>query len=199
MLLAGTFLVVREAAPPTSTAGSVAAMSQGGESSEFRVDVWGAAWTQIKERPLIGGAFAGSITVTVTKYSESELLVHNDLLQLALDGGLIAAGLYLFVIIDANRRALRGYQALRRSRMADHARLLLLAFIGFDTFVVVGLFNPAMFTASISSVGFAMYVLVRLLERSTVAEDRRPGRRSRVQRPSVPDAMATAVADHTNG
>jgi O-antigen ligase len=196
VLLAGSFLVVRESAPPTSTAGSVASAARGGnESSEFRADVWGAALSKIAERPLLGSAFAGSIAVTVDKYTQSELLVHNDLLQLALDGGLLAACLYLFVIIDANRRALRGYQALRHAKMSDHGRLLLLAFIGFDAFIVVGLFNPAMFTASISSVGFAMYVLIRLLERSAVDHNRDVPRRSTKRLAPAPVAAATSVVD----
>jgi O-antigen/teichoic acid export membrane protein len=166
LLLVGGFLMVRDAAPRSSSIATVTAVAhEGNDSSAFRANVWGAALEEIAHRPLLGGQFSGSIAVHVEGYVETELLVHNDLLQLALDGGLLAAGLYLFIVIDVNRRALRGYQELRRHRLVAHRQLLLTAFIGFDAFVIVGVFNPAIFMASVSSVGFVMYALIRVLER----------------------------------
>jgi O-antigen/teichoic acid export membrane protein len=169
LLAVGAFLAVREVAPPSSSIASVTAAAEGGnESSTFRGDVWSAAVDEIAQRPLLGGQLSGSIVVTVDKYSESDLLVHNDLLQLAMDGGLPAAFLYLVVVIDVNRRALRGYQRLRGAGRGAHHQLLLTAFVGFDAFVVVGVFNPALFVPSLATVGFAMYALIRVLERVVV-------------------------------
>jgi O-antigen/teichoic acid export membrane protein len=166
------FYTVRDAAPEGSSIASVTAVADdGNDSTAFRANVWGAAVEQISQRPLLGGQLSGSIAVEVDGYVEDELLVHNDLLQLALDGGLLAAGLYVFLIVDANRRALRGYQRLRSDGLGSHHRLLLTALIGFDAFVTVGIFNPAVFMASVSTVGFATYALIRVLERVTVDEE----------------------------
>jgi O-antigen ligase len=175
LLVVGAFFGVRDAAPEGSSIATVTQVADGGnDSTAFRANVWGAAADAIAQRPFFGGQFSGSIAVEVDGYVESELLVHNDLLQLALDGGLLAAGLYLYLVIDVNRRALRGYQQLRRAGLVAHRQLLLTAFIGFDAFVTVGLFNPAVFMASVASMGFVLYSWIRVLERVAVEADDAP-------------------------
>jgi O-antigen ligase len=171
LFVVGGFLAVRDTAPEDSSIASVtAAADEGNDSTTFRADVWSAAAEEIAQRPVFGGQFSGSIAVTVEKYTDADLLVHNDLLQLAMDGGLMAAGLYVFIVIDVNRRALRGYQDLRRFGLTAHRQLLLTAFVGFDAFVTVGIFNPALFTPSVATMGFAMYAVIRVLERVTPDE-----------------------------
>jgi O-Antigen ligase len=128
---------------------------------DTRLELWSQGIEQIGTFPLVGHAFTGEMTVPISQEGlPARLALHQDYLNLALGGGVIAIGLFAVWTVFTNLAALRW---IRRARVLGNdaqASLLRVLLVGFNAWLVVAAFNSLLETVGTSAALFAIYGLM---------------------------------------
>ncbi len=128
---------------------------------DTRLDLWTQGIQEIRTSPIVGHVFTGEMTVPISIGGvTSRLALHEDYLNLALGGGMVALGLFVAWAIALNAWTLRH---LRTARMLGHdaqVSLLRVLLVGFNSWLVVAAFNPLLESVGTSMAVFAIYGLI---------------------------------------
>lgn len=112
-------------------------------NTSFRTDLLNKGIAEIGRSPLYGTNFTGELAIRTSFPGEARFAPpHNDYLQLAMGGGLIALTMYVAWFVLVNRRALKTYRYLTRTENKEQAALLRVLLVGFNGFLAGSLFNP---------------------------------------------------------
>jgi O-antigen ligase len=130
---------------------------------QTRLDFWTFAIRQIGRSPLLGSMFRGEMAVPVRLLGASgpvdRIPLHNDYLQIAYGGGIVALALFLGWAVATNVHAFRRYRvALEVSPVK--AQMIRVLLVGYDAWLVVALFNPLLLDLSLSTSLFIIYGLM---------------------------------------
>lgn len=131
---------------------------------DTRVDLWRQGIERVKASPLVGSSFAGEMTVPVSLDGRVlvQLALHNDYLELALGGGVVALALFLAWAIATNVLVVRRQAVLWRTGRREHATLLRVLLVAYNSWMCVALFNPLLQSVGTSAALFAVYGLMML-------------------------------------
>ena len=128
---------------------------------DTRLELWTQGIEQIRTSPLVGHAFTGEMTVPISQEGlPARLALHQDYLNLALGGGVVAVGLFAVWAVLTNLWTMR---RIRRARMlgnTSQASLLRVLLVGFNAWLVVAAFNSLLESVGTSAALFAMYGLM---------------------------------------
>ncbi|MDP9300908.1 MAG: O-antigen ligase family protein [Actinomycetota bacterium] len=131
---------------------------------DTRLDLWRQGIQEVASSPLVGSSFAGEMTVPVSLDGRVfvQLALHNDYLELALGGGVAALALFLGWAIATNVMVVRQQGMLWRAGRREHATLLRVLLVAFNSWMCVALFNPLLQSVGTSAALFAIYGLMML-------------------------------------
>lgn len=123
----------------------IVSVKDGGGGSG-RTDIWSVAWTIISDHPFVGVGLnqfsvvsptyvrqPGSLSGATALIVDQAIVVHNVLLQLWAETGVVGLALYLAVVaasFTAAARAARDFDAVGDAEMAGVARAVILALVG---------------------------------------------------------------------
>ncbi len=147
----------------------------GKNNTPFRRYIVKSAIAAVKAHPLLGTNFTGPISFRTpfpgaARYAPP----HNDLVQLAVSGGLIAAALYVDWLVVVNYSLARKYKMLLSENPANAAVLRVLA-IAFNVFVTTSLFNPLLDQVGIAVMFFLIYGSILTITPHDVAKGKLAG------------------------
>ncbi len=131
---------------------------------DTRLDLWRQGIQQVGSSPLVGSSFAGEMTVPVSLDGRVfvRLALHNDYLELALGGGIAALALFLGWAIATNVLVVRRHGMLWRTGRREHATLLRVLLVAYNSWMCIALFNPLLQSVGTSAALFAIYGLMML-------------------------------------
>ena len=133
------------------------------DNSDFRREMLKLGVEQVKGSPVIGANFtAGFALPTKFRAGNQVVLPHNDYLELALAGGLLALGLFLGWAASVNVLAIRRHRAQAQAGARAQAALIWTMLIGFNACLSVALFQPVLFEVGTVAVFFLMYGCMRV-------------------------------------
>ncbi len=125
---------------------------------DTRLDLWTQGIEQIRASPLVGHAFTGEMTVPIELEGvPTRLALHQDYLNLALGGGVLAVALFAAWAVATNLWTLRHIRHARMLGNGAQASLLRVLLVGFNAWLVVAAFNSLLETVGTSAALFAMY------------------------------------------
>lgn len=133
------------------------------DNSEFRREMLKLGLEQARRSPVIGANFtAGFALPTKFRAGHQVVLPHNDYLELALAGGLLALGLFLGWALGTNTFAMRRYRVMVEAGAVAQARVVWVLLIGFNACLSIGLFQPVLFEVGTVTMFFLIYGCLRL-------------------------------------
>ena len=103
-----------------------------------------------------------TVPVSLDGRTSVQLPLHNDYLQLALGGGVVAMGLFLGWAVATNVLVVRRLQMLWHADRRDHATLLRILLVAYNTWMCIALFNPLLQSIGTSAALFAIYGMLML-------------------------------------
>lgn len=113
------------------------------DNTSFRTELLNKGLAEVARRPLYGTNFTGELAIRTRFPGEARFAPpHNDYLQLAMGGGIIALSLYVAWFVTVNRLALKTYRSMARTDQNDQAALLRVLLVGFNGFLASSMFNP---------------------------------------------------------
>lgn len=128
------------------------------DNTAFRRALLKAGLAEVRRHPLVGSSFTGELGIHTNFPGEAAFAqVHNDYLQIAMGGGLVALSLYLAWVVAVNRLAGRRYRALREAGDIELANLLRVLTTGFNAFMMGSLFNPLLTSVGMAAVCFLIF------------------------------------------
>jgi hypothetical protein len=169
--------VTGERAGGTSSLGSKYFKAVGKtDNTETRAHLWGLAVDRIRRSPVVGSGFTGDVSLSVPLSGRKTAVPpHNDFLQIAMGGGLVAMFLLLGWMVTTNALVLRWCRAAAARRAEGTYRLLRLLLLGYNSFFAVALVNPVMSKVGLSASLMVVYAMMMSVGAPPVAGDR--GRR----------------------
>lgn len=133
------------------------------DNSDFRREMLRLGVDQVKESPLIGGNFTkGFALPTRFRFYGAAVLPHNDFLELALAGGLLALGLFAGWAAATNVYVLRRHRQLVDAGAEERARLVWVLLLSFNACLAVGLFQPVLFEVGTVMLFFLFFSSLRV-------------------------------------
>ena len=133
------------------------------DNSDFRREMLKLGVEQVKDSPVIGANFtAGFALPTKFRAGNQVVLPHNDYLELALAGGLVALGLFLGWAGSVNVLAIRRHRALAQAGERAQAAVIWTMLIAFNACLSVALFQPVLFEVGTVTIFFLMYGCMRV-------------------------------------
>lgn len=117
---------------------------------------------RLASEPLLGEAFAGELA-SHAKLSGQHAYVpaHNDYLELATGGGLVALALFVGWVIATNNDMVGRYYELARAGDVEQAQLLRTMLLAYNTFVLIAAANPMLSQVGLGTALFSLYALMR--------------------------------------
>jgi O-antigen ligase len=133
------------------------------DNSDFRREMLKLGVERVKASPVIGANFtAGFALPTRFTFFNRAVLPHNDFLQLALAGGLLALGLFVGWAAATNMLALRRYRQLVDAGADAHAQLVWVLLLAFNACLAVALFQPVLFEVGTVILFFLLFACMRM-------------------------------------
>ena len=133
------------------------------DNSEFRREMLKLGVEQVKASPVLGAKFTGGFALpTKFRAGNQVVLPHNDYLELALAGGLVALSLFLGWAGWVNITAIRRHRILTNAGAHGQATVLWTMLIGFNACLSVALFQPVLFEVGTVTFFFMMYCCMRV-------------------------------------
>ena len=132
------------------------------DNSDFRREMLKLGVEQLRESPVIGSNFtAGFALPTKFRVGREAVLPHNDFLELALAGGLVALGLFLGWAMATNVYVLKRHRLLVQAGADARARLVWALLLAFNACLSVALFQPVLFEMGTVTLFFLLYACLR--------------------------------------
>jgi hypothetical protein len=133
------------------------------DNSDFRREMLKLGVERVKASPVIGANFTGGFALpTRFTFFNRAVLPHNDFLQLALAGGLLALGLFVGWAAATNLLALRRHRELVEAGANTRARLVWVLLLAFNACLAVGLFQPVLFEVGTVTLFFLLFTCMRM-------------------------------------
>lgn len=134
------------------------------DNTPFRLVLLRKGMADVQKRPVLGTNFTGEIGIE-TKFPGVARFApaHNDYLQLAMAGGIVALALYLYWVQATNRAVHTSYHLLVAAGDLQSARLLRVLVTGFNAFLFSSIFNPLLAGVGIAVMFFLLYGSMTLL------------------------------------
>lgn len=131
------------------------------DNRETRARLWGLAVERIRESPVVGSGFTGDVSLTTTLSGEKTAVPpHNDFLQIAMGGGLVALLLLGGWVVATNAAVLRWCRQAATDRAEGRYRLLRLLLLGYNSFFAVALVNPVMSKVGLGATLAVVYAMM---------------------------------------
>ncbi len=142
-----------------------------GDNTPFRLVLLRKGTAEVKAHPVLGNNFAGEIGIDTNFPGIARFApAHNDYLQVAMAGGLVALSLFLYWSWATNRAVHSGYRRLVENGDIHSARLLRVLITSFNAFLFSALFNPLLAGVGIGVMFFLLYGSMSLLLHENVRE-----------------------------
>ena len=146
------------------------------DNSETRSRLWGLAVDRIRRSPVVGSGFTGDVSLTVPLSGRRTAVPpHNDFLQAAMGGGLLAMLLLVGWILTTNAIVVRWCRAAAARRAEGTYRLLRLLLVGYNSFFAVALVNPVMSKVGLSAALMVVYAMMMSVGAPPVAAEQGTG------------------------
>ena len=140
------------------------------DNTEARSTLWGGAWKEIESSPWIGSAFTDDLTLHVRlSGNELERPPHNDFLQVAMGGGVVALGLMVSWLVTAHVVARKAFRRMPTGSQEAGRRLMRICLACLDGFVGAAIFNPTMSKLGLLVVPTLAFGCLMALSRSAPA------------------------------
>jgi hypothetical protein len=134
------------------------------DNTPFRLVLLQKGTAEVRQHPVLGTNFSGEVGIETNFPGAARFApAHNDFLQLAMAGGMVALGLYVFWIMTTNRAVLRHYHQLREAGAHNSARLLRVLVTGYNAFLFSSLFNPLLAGVGVAVLFFILYSSMNVL------------------------------------
>ena len=145
-------------------------------NSTARLALWEVGMQKFAASPLIGDAFSGETTVTVYRQAGTGAPFHNpynnDYVLFLASGGAFGFCLLVGWIVWVERIAMHRYRGFVASGELQHAALMRVLLVAFNSWLTAAAFNP-LFTGMGRSVTlFSLYGLMMALGRPTTRSQR---------------------------
>lgn len=134
------------------------------DNTPFRLVLLRKGMAEVRARPVLGTNFTGEVGIE-TKFPGVARFApaHNDYLQLAMAGGIVALAMYLYWVQATNRGVHTSYHRLVEAGEVQSARLLRVLVTGFNAFLFSSIFNPLLAGVGIAVMFFLLYGSMALL------------------------------------
>jgi O-antigen ligase len=103
-----------------------------------------------------------TVPISLAGQTVVQLSLHNDYLELALGGGVLAVVLFLGWAVTTNVTLTRRCRTLVHDGRREHATLLRILLVAYNSWLCVALFNPLLQSVGTSAAVFAIYGLMML-------------------------------------
>jgi O-antigen ligase len=153
------------------------------DNSQTRLDLWQMGIGYVERSPVFGSFFAGEMSVPVKLYGAGQpyfqVPLHNDFLEIAYGGGLVALALFLGWGAATDVTVIRRYQGFVATGQLRRAGLLRALLVAFNCWLAAALFNPLFQEVGLTAALMAIYGLMMVVgepdwaaarEQSTAAE-----------------------------
>lgn len=139
------------------------------DNSETRAELWGDAWDELKESPIVGSGFTRDLTLRVwLEGKRRSVPPHNDYLQLGMGGGLLGMGLLLGWVGTTNLYAHRRFRRVVSEGSSNCAILLRLLMVGYNSFFAIALLNPVLSRLGLSVTAMLLYAMIMTVRAPSV-------------------------------
>jgi O-antigen ligase len=131
------------------------------DNTETRARLWGLAVERVRRSPIVGSGFTGDVSLTVPLSGRRTAVPpHNDFLQMAMGGGLVATFLLVGWIAATNAAVVRWCRRAAGSGKEGTYRLLRVLLVGYNSFFAVALVNPVMSKVGLSATVMVLYAMM---------------------------------------
>lgn len=141
------------------------------DNSDFRREMLKLGVERVKTSPVIGANFTAGFALPTRFTFNRAVLPHNDFLQLALAGGLLALGLFVGWAAATNLFALRRHRQLVDAGADGRARLVWALLLAFNACLAVALFQPVLFEVGTVTLFFLLFCCMRMACERRVEEE----------------------------
>lgn len=152
------------------------------DNTSTRGGLWTEAIAEIRGSPFFGSGFTGDISLPGRLNGRDvEVPPHNDLLQIAMGGGLVAMALLVGWLVTTNVVVVRRYWRFIDAGRSPPAQLVRLLLVGYNAFWAIALLNPMVSQVGVHAGLLAIYalmmsVLAPALPQASASDEHQPRR-----------------------